>query len=313
MPIVGLTDMIVGVWNEIGRLHKGGPRGAGKGGAGIDLDHFRFTSPDPMIEAMFKEVYGSQPKSLRVVMPYATADECFKTSQEKWGAGGLYHICDGVTMTRWRGQDGKIHIDPRPCVGGCKPYGRLSVFLPELMRAADRVGVATLVTTSVNDIVQITETLKIAEDKVRKAGRSEGLEGMWFMLRRVPTNISAPDWKDPTSRRNVKTWLVEIAPMTHWMETQYQALPEGDHPTEQQSAVQSGEQEGEIIEGEVIDPIILKKASPTWLARYQQLIDRAIPQGIEYVVVDESISEAELTMLGKDLLYRIELAESLKF
>lgn len=233
MPIRGMTDKqsITPRFPRLGKLRKGGERieKVNKDGKkyttwGEDLNHFRFTSPNPDIVTAFEEVYGKEPKSIMVYLPYATPDECFPTWCELWGESGLVHRCDGENMTIWLEGDHYVK-GSKPCVGGHKNnnplddgIGRLSVIIPELVQAGF-VGFVTVETHSKNDIVSISSVL--AEALQQRGDNPLGLRGIQFQLRRIQENISVPGWGDRKGKRSrTDKWLVRLEPAVEWVRLQ---------------------------------------------------------------------------------------------
>jgi len=222
MAIKGLTDNVLPRFPQLGRLRKGGAKQTknGKEIYGKDLTYFRFTSERPEIVKAFHDAYGEQPAALHVYLPYARLADNFEAWKELWVKGGMRHRCDGETCVDWLGPDGKYYHDPIPCPGGCDEVGRLTVILPELMRAG-YVGYVTLQTGSINDIQSITASL-LAVAEARQ-DNPLGLRGIEFILRRHPEMVSTPGWgDDKASRQRVEKWLVSIEPTTSWVEMQLQ-------------------------------------------------------------------------------------------
>jgi hypothetical protein len=189
---------------------------------GADLDHFRFVSEYEEVAAAFQEAFGEKPTLLRVYLPYRTAEENFSTWKEAWAASGLVHRCDGQTMVIWRTADGKYSREPQPCDGKCKEVGRLEMVVPELLQAGF-VGYVTLETHSQHDLMNITASLRAAEEA--RGDHPLGLRGIEFTLRRRKERISTPagDGKRVTREK----WLVSIEPSATWVETQYQLSRSG--------------------------------------------------------------------------------------
>jgi len=253
MPIVGLTDKRrLGRFPSLGKLRKGGPKGDNK--PGPDLPHFRFTSPQPEVQACFEKALGKTPTSLTIFLPYEKIADNFSTWQEEWVAGGLRHRCDGVTCSLWLDKEGKYRHDPVKCPGGCKQVGRLNFFVPELLRAG-YVGFVTLQTGSINDIQSIQESLWAVIDE----RGNEDLTGIAFTLRRVPSEISMPG-KEPGKRTRRNINLVELVPAVQWVRTQLSRQKALTELPAMPDLLEAGPQQpGAIVDvttGEVIEPVV---------------------------------------------------------
>jgi len=241
MPIIGLTDRGA-AFPRIGTLRKGAPK-VSERQPGADLkDRFRLDTQDAEVAAAFERAYGDAPNNIRVMLPYATVAENFDTWQEEWSAGSLKHRCDSRTCVRWLAPDGTYHDDPKPCPGGCKPAGRLQVWIPELQRA----GVILVPTTSIWDIIELQSNLDAAQ-----AMRGD-LRGIPFILRRAPRKISTPG--SDGKRRRLEKWLLSIEPAPDWVRLQLAATARAALPANEQlllSAPIIDEDTGELFDEEV--------------------------------------------------------------
>jgi len=247
MPIIGLTDRGPS-FPQIGILRKGAPKAPNA--PGKDLKYFRLDTKLPDVQAQFEAVYGKEPVSVRVFLPYQTPADNLDAWREEYSASSLLHRCDGETMNTWRTPDGKYSQERRPCPymagtkqrtkkePGCKPVGRLKVIVPELQRLA----YLTVQTTSIHDIIELTGNLDAAY-----ALRND-LRGIPFILRRAPRMISMP--KEDGTRVRVEKWLLSLEPAPDWVQLQitamsYAALPvvEGEYtalPAPARMALASG-------------------------------------------------------------------------
>jgi hypothetical protein len=215
MPIKGLTDRAPS-FPQIGVLRKGAPK---TGNApGRDLKYFRFTTDDEQAAESFAHFYGLEPQVVRIFVPFKTAAENFEAWQEDWAASSLKHRCDGQTCVLWLTPRGEYSQEPKPCPGGCKPTGRLKVVIPELKRLA----FVTVLTTSIHDIIEITENLQALE------GTRGDLRGIPLLLRRVPRKISTPGDNGKRARR--EKWLIHIEAQPQWVELQLAAAQEAALP-----------------------------------------------------------------------------------
>ena len=215
MPIKGLTDRNAG-FPQIGVLRKGAPKA--EKGPGRDLEHFRFDADDREAAAAFAAIYGDEPRTVRVYVPYATTDENFEAWREDWIASSLKHRCDGQSCVRWLTGNGSYSTEPIPCPGGCKQVGRLKVIIPELRRMA----FVTVLTTSIHDIMEIHANLAALE-----SARGD-LRGIPLIVRRVPREISTPGADGKRVRR--QKWLINIEAQPDWVELQLAAAAEAARP-----------------------------------------------------------------------------------
>ncbi|MDP2662225.1 MAG: hypothetical protein Q8R28_15980 [Dehalococcoidia bacterium] len=288
MPIKGLTDNVQAAFPRIGKLRKGSPAERDEQGnvkrMGKDLDHFRFTSERPEVAGAFAEAYGDSPALVNVYLPYADAERNFSSWKERWSAGGLVHRCDGETMTLWLGSDGKHRKDPKACDGGCDEVGRLSLIIPELVRAG-YVGYVTLETHGINDLLSIQASLLAAAEA--RVGEPHGLRGIQWTLRRVKEKISTPMPGGKRARRD--KWLVKLEPTSNWVQLQLdaarnramKALPAPKADAERMASENQVTEEddidretGEFLEGQVedisdfsdLDPEPLSSLTPEELA-----------------------------------------------
>lgn len=215
MGIRGITDKGVKL-PVLGTLRKGAPkpdRGPGK-----DLDYWRFDTEDPTAKALFEQVYGTEPRTIRVVLPYNTIDENWQAWKEEWSSSSLKHRCDGETCVLHQLPNGTYSTAPVPCPGNCKQAGYLTVILPELQRFA----AVTVLTTSIHDIMQLQGNLETL-------ALNGTVRGIPLMLSRVPKEISVPNLdkngnplKDqkgqPKPRARRVKWLVQLEPQPKWLD-----------------------------------------------------------------------------------------------
>ena len=200
----------------IGKLRKGGKKRPGKNGKeqfGEDLTYFRFDTEDERAAKMFAAAYGPEPDTIAVYLPYPTTAENFSAWQEDWLAGGLQHRCDGETCVMWLDTKiGSYHTSPKPCPGGCKPVGRLMVIIPELQRFA----YVNVETHSQWDIMTLEENL-LAVESLRG-----NLQGIPFILKRRPREISTPGPDGKRMRR--EKWLLSIEVDPAWAAVQLEYM-----------------------------------------------------------------------------------------
>ncbi len=233
MTIKGLTREVSRGFTRIGQLRKGAPKGE-DGKAGKDLTYFRFVPATNdergrQIAKDFAAIYGDKPVALRVYLPYETPAENFPHYREEWSASGIMRRCDGENLLLWRDtKTGNIRLGPRPCpkVGDyceqCKAryVGHLEVILPELW-AKEHIGLVSVETTAKNDLLNLWRNLLNNEALARAMGAPNGLQGIEFILRRVPQMISTPVGNGKRARR--ESWLLSLEMAPQWASLQLQA------------------------------------------------------------------------------------------
>lgn len=219
MAIRGLTDREAS-FPQIGVIHKGDVKG--EKGPGRDLTWFRFESQDVAAKQSFRDHYGLEPVALHAFVPYNTTEKNFEAWKEEWAASSLRHRCDGEYVTIQLQASGKYKIpgvgERVLCPGNCKPVGRLKLIIPELKR----LGYVTLQTTSIHDIMEITNNLRAIEET------RGSLTGVPLIVRRVPREISTPSKDGMRKRRTVS--LVHIEARPDWVQMQLAAMAEAALP-----------------------------------------------------------------------------------
>lgn len=229
MPIVGMTrrqDVEEATHRLVyGVLRKGGPK-TEHTKPGPELEYWRFTSERPDLVAAFVSAYPDKPKVVDAYLPFPDIERNWQTWFEEYDAGGLRHRCDGRTMTRWRKPDGSYQDGEQPCPyfagrertqanPGCKQVGRLYLVIPALIKAGF-VGLVTMETHSINDLISITTSLMDIESKA--GGR---LNGILLSVIRVKETISTPAWKDEDKaagkRNRTKKNMVKVVPQAEWV------------------------------------------------------------------------------------------------
>lgn len=271
MPIQGLTDRQA-AFPQIGILRKGDVKQSATA-PGRDLTHFRFTSEHADVMAAFTGAYGTAPTDINVLLPYRTTDENLAAWREHWIAGGLVHRCDGKTTVVSRKADGTYTNDPKACPGQCKPVGRLSVIVPELKRLA----FVTVLTTSLHDIMTLTENLTALEMI------NGDLRGIPLILRRRPRKISVPETHpkghpqqyQPTGKRvRREKWLLTIEAAPQWVALQLATqqtlalprLPGGELP----ELMAPEDENGFVIDGTTGEIVTSGTSGPDWFDPEQE-------------------------------------------
>ncbi len=226
MAIMGVSDpeSVEPRTKEIGRLYKGSKQkenARGKMIYGDDLDHFRFVSPDPVVQKAFENAYGTEPAQLRVYFWHRTAQENFGSWRESYGRNGLCKVrCDGDYIVDWIEGD-RHHHGRRLCdkpfkdtenrCPGCPlvQVGRLSVILLPLWEAG-HFGTVMLTTHSWNDIAHLASKLTQWQPNT----------GREFILRRQWQKVGAPI---NGKRAAVDKCLVKLELTDEWMKRQLTA------------------------------------------------------------------------------------------
>lgn len=218
MAIKGLTDQGKKSFPRLGVIRKGAPKekyldakGKEKSKIGRDLTFFRFDSPDEKANKAFTESYGKEPRMIHAVLPYRTPEENFQTCKEAHLAGGILHRCDGEMTSLIRKKDGKVSTVPEKCPGGCKEVGRLMIIIPEMLKSIHRLAYVTVLTSSKNDLVELTANLE-AIYSLRGS-----LQTIPLVLRRVEREISCPDEKSPSGRAKRKKFMLSIEPAENFV------------------------------------------------------------------------------------------------
>ncbi len=231
MPILGLTDTqsIAAAYPVIGKLRKGAEKP--EKGPGRDLDHFRFTSDNPDVLAAFEAAYPT-PESRRAINCLVVGESPEKVL-DSWmefrDATKLVRRCDGQSLEteyvngRYVTYQG-LSLDLRPpckgCPNGnmpagesCKPVGRMSVIIKELLEAG-YVGRVAVETHSIHDLLQLPANLEQAEEDFGRVDRVP------FVLRRVKTQVSTP--RPNGVRAREWKWLLQLLPTAQWVLAQQQ-------------------------------------------------------------------------------------------
>src|ERR1700733_11640174 len=202
---------------RIGTVRKGAPMETkdGKTRIGKDLNYFRIVTTDEKAASVLLKTFGDKPTDLRVYLWYPTAAQNFEAWREYWKAGGLVHRCTGTKKVLYR-KGGGYSDEPARCEFAdhsdreklCKPVGRLSVLFRELGRAAT----FTVLTSSKNDIISLTNSLRAAEFEAHAQG-VDGMAGIPFLLSRRDAMVGCPtDNADGRARRKKSLLYMEIHP-----------------------------------------------------------------------------------------------------
>ena len=256
MPIKGYSDLAP-AFPRLGELRKGDKKPAKGNRPGRDLGNkFRFTSNIDGMEQLFFSEFGNAPNNILCYLPYKTTDENFIAWEEEWVAGGLKWRGDGETIHIWQRTDGTYSTEKKPQPQRGKPSGKLNIIIPALRRS----GYVVVLTTSINDIMEVTANLRAYESF------NGDLRGIPFILSRVPRKISTPTSDGKRARR--EKWLLHIETVPDYTQAQLElsarrAMPQIVGTT--MPALNSGEIDYET--GEIIPPPQLENDPPAdeWL------------------------------------------------
>ena len=232
MPILDLQRD--SAFPEIGRIRKGEPK-TQAGYAGKSLGEiFRFTANDEndtALEQKFAEVYGAQPKELDAYFAYASAEKTFTAWMEEYTQTGIQKQCDSEHIRLQRQPDGglmnykSINSSMAPVctkktegICGCKSVGRLHLLMPKL----ERWGIITLMTGSVNDIINFYKVI---------GGLEEAIHGRQIELNQIPLRITRY-FQDitvskPEGARKYNVSLIRIEPHPDWISRIYSNITVG--------------------------------------------------------------------------------------
>jgi len=219
----------------LGALRKGEAKKNDQMGKDLN-DHFRFTpenSRDVELTKAFYDIFGSKPTNIPFVFPSDKLDDCFFRFNEEYTRAGVQHFCDGENIyernrmsATWEKTDKlcpyfkdnpKRIPRPKDKNGkelGCQPNARLSVYVPDLIRATGRVGVIKILTKSPNDIAHIEDQFHLALQNFGTIKETVG-----FVLYRSPSLVTAHYVdKSGAQRQSVsEKWFIKIATNPEFM------------------------------------------------------------------------------------------------
>lgn len=279
MPIVGMTDRGMD-FPQIGNIRKGAEKTGNR--PGKELDHWRIIfdeseihEPDGSVTVVrefinsakaVEDYYGPKTDVLDVVLPFPEVDDNLIAWMEAYtasrlvgrsnGAKVLYQVfTDGpnigeIDVAGWKDKAGDERPHPADDVAGkdqngnevkYKPVARLKVILPVLRRPAYLM----MHTTSKLDIVNLSKQLTFYHEF---CGGS--LQGVPFLLKRVPKMISVPKPNSPGQRMRVKKYLVALELHPAWFEKKQNLLEAKAIPL-----LDSGPLELETVMDDFDDPV----------------------------------------------------------
>lgn len=290
---------------DIGQLRKGLPKNE-QGHVGKDLKtRFRILffagDENKASRERFQQVHKDEIEilpngdmlieRLTIFLPFPDPFECFDSSYEAYTAGRMVARADGEKFLRWVDTaTGEVKVnngepftefEPGQIVGSyqnkngkkevirAKAVGRLRVVLPELARLA----YVTLHTTSIYDVVRITEQLKAIHWISQFLPGRHGVAGIPIVLSRRMTKVT---WTQADgSARRVEHGLINLEIDQGWVERMFAsladtALPAGVQaallPAGDETAIEipagdlhqaeepEGGEESEIVDAEASDP-----------------------------------------------------------
>lgn len=253
---------------DIGQLRKGMPK-TEQGHVGKDLKtRFRILffagdenqrSRERFQQAHKDEIEVLKPSGdflierLTIFLPFTDPFECFDSSYEAYTAGRMVARADGEKFLRWVDtKTGEVKVNnaepfteftPGMIVGSykdkngksvairAKATGRLRVVLPELARLA----YVTLHTTSIYDVVRITEQLKAIAWIAQFLPGRHGVAGIPIVLSRRMTKVT---WtQEDGSARRVEHGLINLEIDQAWVERMLVSLSETALPAGVQAAL----------------------------------------------------------------------------
>lgn len=239
MPIVKITDR-AGMFTEIGKIHKGAPKATNAPGANLDYFRVEFREDEDVAKNAFVAVYGDRPREINIRFPYPDIPRVWDAYYEAYVKGGMVAQATGDVADggRWkyfydyesglvcvrdyiaRNQFGEQLVKDGPRLDKPVAYvgekknpimldmqGRLKVVVPEIGRAAN----LTLVTTSVYDIVSISEELAAYSEQAARYGKT--ICDIQFVLLRRKEMITK---KIGGKKVKAEDWMCHIIPSQEW-------------------------------------------------------------------------------------------------
>ena len=252
---------------DIGQLRKGMPK-TDKGFVGPDLKtRFRLLffagDENKASRERFQQAHSGEIETLpngdftverlTIFLPFPDPFECFDSSYEAYTAGRMVARADGERFLRWVDTStGEVKVnngepftafEPGMIVGSyknkngknevirAKAVGRLRVVLPELARLA----YVTLHTTSIYDVVRITEQLKAIHWISQFLPGRHGVAGIPIVLSRRMTKVT---WtQGDGSARRVEHGLINLEIDQAWVARMFTSLADTALPAGVQAAL----------------------------------------------------------------------------
>jgi len=249
MPLGELTQRQAErvTFRPLGRIHKGtrtpiidektGEQKEKSGQPLWDMQNEAYwvlTTADENVAQKWREVYGEEPQSIRIMLPWKTPDEVFGNLswREEWDSHGLVHRCDGTHIQRrrkkntflyesWKMGDPEapkcpyVHLED-DAEKGCVMKGRVAVMLPDLIDT-QAFGFFILETGSINDVAGVRDALYEAYDIATSLGRPNGFQGAEFICTRE-WRIISKRWASGHKREH--DWMITMHVASDWLKAQ---------------------------------------------------------------------------------------------
>lgn len=214
----------------------------------VEADHFVLTDAPGLAEALGTD----RPTELEIFFPFDDINLVFPAYMQHWIASALVCRGDGeqiiYAINPQTGQatvrDGVALVDhiegkqtykagaAMACPGTdrnlypkcekCKPNAMLIV----LLRNVPRLAYYQIATTSIHNIVELTQQLNTCLDNLENITGQRRLTGVPFILKRITREISAPKTDragNPTGRQRVKKHLLSLEIDPDWVMRMFKA------------------------------------------------------------------------------------------
>lgn len=223
MPINGLTTgrHKPQPRKRLGKFRKGSEKSPTA--PGNDLEYFRFDEEHPGVAAAVEEIHGDEPNHIRVVFPYSAAGDNWMAYREEWNASQLVHRCDSTHLYDYNDLGELVKTDEKCPYADldkedklCKPIGRLTVILPDLIPHGF-YGFVTFETRSEHDISELDNEIYYYEGKFN--GDLSAENGGVFVISRGPREVGVTF--GGKKRRQIKS-LMYITPEREFIQKKYQ-------------------------------------------------------------------------------------------
>jgi len=204
----------------------------------VEADHFVLTDAPGVVEALGQD----KPTELNIYFPFDLVDLVFPSYMQHWIAGGLVcrgdgeHIIYAIDPTTGKQtvRDGLALVNHREgkqdytagCVMACPGVGRdlypkciqckPNAMLIVLLRDVPRLAYYQIATTSIHNIVELTQQLNTCLDNLEKITGKRRLTGVPFILKRIARDISVPK-PNGEGRMRTKKYLLQLEIDSEWV------------------------------------------------------------------------------------------------